>query len=67
MTLDALAAEIASQAKAEAKSIIDAAKAEAKRKEEEAREDAKRRESIKASVKKAGMLLKKGQVMKTMK
>ena len=31
MTLDALAAEIASQAKAEAKSIIDAANAAAKR------------------------------------
>ena len=40
MTLDALAAEIASQAKAEAKSIIDAAKAEAKRIEDDARQQA---------------------------
>ena len=37
MTLDALAAEIASQAKAEAKSIIEAAKAEAKRIEGDAK------------------------------
>ena len=40
MTLDALAAEIASQAKAEAKSIIDAAKAEAKRIKNDAKEQA---------------------------
>jgi len=40
MTLDALAAEIASQAKAEAKSIIEAAKAEAKRIEGDAKAEA---------------------------
>ena len=46
MTLDALAAEIASQAEAEAKTIVEAAQAEAKRIEEEARNEVSEVSSI---------------------
>ena len=46
MTLDALAAEIASQAEAEAKNIVEAAQAEAKRIEEEARNEVSEVSSI---------------------
>ena len=46
MSLDALAAEIASQAEAEAKAIVEAAQAEAKRIEEEARNEVSEVSSI---------------------
>ena len=46
MSLDALAAEIASQAEAEAKNIVEAAQAEAKRIEEEARNEVSEVSSI---------------------
>tara|TARA_B100001123_G_scaffold389819_1_gene466874 strand:+ start:357 stop:914 length:558 start_codon:yes stop_codon:yes gene_type:complete len=49
MTLDALAAEIASQAEAEAKSIVEAAKTEASRIEEQARNEATEASSVAAS------------------
>ena len=48
MTLDALAAEIASQAEAEARSIVEAAKEEAGRIEEEARSEASEASSMAA-------------------
>ena len=49
MTLDALAAEIASQAEAEAKSIVEAAKTEASRIEEQARNETTEASSVAAS------------------
>ena len=47
--------------------MAEAQKAEAKRIEDDAREEATRQEKVRTSLVQAGMLLKKGQVMKTMK